>query len=48
MVIHPHEEALHYQTGVEFVLPGQDDLWGVRHDVKVGFIVLPGGNIRFL
>lgn len=37
-----------YQTGVEFVLLGQEDLWCIRHDVKVGLILLPGRNISFL
>jgi len=37
-----------YQTGVDFVLLGQDDLWRVRHDVEVGLVLLPGGRVCFL
>lgn len=43
-----NEEALYYQTGVEFILLGQYYLWGIRHDVKVGLIVFPGSKICFL
>lgn len=48
LIIQSHAETLHYQTGVEFILLSQYDLWGVRHDVKVDLIILPGRNIRFL
>lgn len=43
-----HIKALNYQTGVEFVLLGQKDLWGVGHDMDVCLFTLPGSNIRFL
>lgn len=42
------EIASHYQTGVQLVLLGQEDLWSVGHDMDVGLIVFPGGNVGFL
>lgn len=41
-------EVRDYQTGVELVLSGQDDLWGVGHDVDFDLLLLPGINVCFL